>query len=108
MCVCVRVRACVCVCVRSCVRTCVRAGVRVCVYVCVCVCVCTSGLPLVHGICVAPSGLLPSDLDKPTGSLTSGYCTFFIDLQMISFIWACRICLGTFFLHDMSSKNADG
>ena len=23
-----------------------------------------SGLPLVHGICVAPSGLLTSDLDK--------------------------------------------
>ena len=60
----------------------------------------TSGLPLVHGICVAPSGLLPSDLDKPTDSLTAGYCAFFIDLQMISFIWACWICLGALFLHD--------
>ena len=59
-----------------------------------------SGLPLVHGICVAPSGLLPSDLDKPTDSLTAGYCAFFTDLQMISFIWACRICLGALFLHD--------
>ena len=58
-----------------------------------------SGLPLVHGICVAPSGLLPSELDKLTGSLTAGYCAFFIDLQMISFIWACRICLGALFLH---------
>ena len=59
-----------------------------------------SGLPLVHGICVAPSGLLPSDLDKPTGSSTAGYCAFFTDLQMISFIWACRICLGALLLHD--------
>ena len=58
------------------------------------------GNVLRHGICVAPSGILPSDLDKPTGSLTAGYCAFFTDLQMISFICACRICLGTLFLHD--------
>ena len=44
--------------------------------------------------------LLPPDLDKPTGSSTAGYCTFFTDLQMISFIWACRICLGALFLHE--------
>ena len=44
--------------------------------------------------------LLPSDLDKPTGSMTAGYGAFFTDLQMISFIWACRICLGALFLHD--------
>ena len=50
-----------------------------------------SGLPLVHGICVATSGLLPSDLDKPTGSLTAGYCAFFTDLQMIGFMVRVRV-----------------
>ena len=64
-----------------------------------------SGLPLVHGICVASSGILPSDLDKPTGSLTAGYCAFFTDLQMISFIWACRICLGALSLHDKPCRH---
>ena len=62
------------------------------------------GMPLVHGICVAPSCLLLSDLDNPTGSLTAGYCDFFTDLQMISFIWACRICFVALFLHDKPSR----
>ena len=53
---------------------------------------------------VAPSGLLPSDLDNPTGCFTVGYCTCFTNLQMISFIWACRIRLGTLSLHDRRCK----
>ena len=33
-----------------------------------------SGLPRVHGTRVAPSGLLPSALDSPMGSLLAGIC----------------------------------
>ena len=43
-----------------------------------------SGSPLVHGMRVAPSSLLPSDRDRPTGSFTDGYCTIFTALQIIS------------------------
>ena len=51
-------------------------------------------------IMIAPSGLFPSDRDKPTGSLTARYCAFLMDLQMISFICACLICRGALLLHD--------
>ena len=44
-----------------------------------------SGLPLVQGMSVAPSGLLPSDLDKTTGSFTDGYFALFTVLQIMSF-----------------------
>ena len=43
-----------------------------------------SGLPLVHGR-VTPSGILPSDRDRLTGSFTDGYCALFTALQIISF-----------------------
>ena len=45
-----------------------------------------SGLPLVHGMRVAPSGLLPSDRDRPTDSLTDGYCVLFTALKIIIII----------------------
>ena len=44
-----------------------------------------SGFPLVQGMRVAPSGLLSSDRDRPTGSFTDGYCALFTALQIISF-----------------------
>ena len=45
-----------------------------------------SALPLVYGISVAPPGLVPSDLDNPTGlqMQTVGYCAFFTDHQIMS------------------------
>ena len=36
----------------------------------------TSGFPRVHGTRVAPSGLLPSALDRPICSLLAGICAF--------------------------------
>ena len=42
-----------------------------------------SGLPLVHGMRVDPSGLLPSNRDRPTGSFTDGYCALFTALQRL-------------------------
>lgn len=58
------------------------------------------GLLLIHEVSIAPSGLFPSDLDNQTGFFTAGYCTFLMDLQMMSFIYACLICLSKLFLHD--------
>ena len=42
-------------------------------------------LPLVHGMSMAPSGLLPSERDSPTGSFTARYCAFLTALHTMSF-----------------------
>ena len=44
-----------------------------------------SGLPLVQVMRLDPSGLLPSDRDRSTGSFKAGYCALFTTLQIISF-----------------------
>ena len=44
-----------------------------------------TGLLLVYGMIVAPSGLLPSERDSPTGSLTAAYCAFLTALHTMSF-----------------------
>ena len=59
-------------------------------------------LPLDHGINVAPSGLLPSVLIKPGGSLELGMVAFESDRQMMSLIAACRAALPTDFLQTRS------
>ena len=56
------------------------------------------GLPLAQGIKVAPSGRLPSCM-SPTGSLTAGISAGFTALQIRSFIWLWRWCLGALFRH---------
>ena len=43
-----------------------------------------SGLPRVHGNRVAPSGLLPSVLNSPMGSLLAGICAFLTARQIRS------------------------
>ena len=50
VCVCVRVRACICVCVYVCVYVCVRAYVRVRVCMCVCVRACSEKTHLVFPV----------------------------------------------------------
>ena len=49
------------------------------------------GLPRDQGSSVAPSGLLPSLLDNPIGSLLAGICVFFTALHMRSLSDECRI-----------------
>ena len=44
-----------------------------------------SDLPQDHGTKVAPSGLFPSDLHSPTGSLEAGIWALFMERQMMSF-----------------------
>ena len=45
----------------------------------------TAHLPELHGTRVMPSGRFPSDLDKPTGSLTEGTTTRERAREMMSF-----------------------
>ena len=47
-----------------------------------------SGLPLLQDMRVAPSGLLPSDREGPTGSFTDEYCYLFTDFQLLSFLFS--------------------
>ena len=49
------------------------------------------GLPRDQGSNVAPSGLLPSLLDNPIGSLLAGICVFFTALHIRSLSDECRI-----------------
>ena len=58
------------------------------------------GLPFAHGISVAPSGRFPSSRVRPRGSLTVGICAFLTTLQIRSFSYEWRICLGVLFLHE--------
>src|SRR5664279_1016332 len=60
----------------------------------------TKHFPLLHGIKVIPSGLLPSCLLNPGGSLTDCIFALVRPLQMMSFISACLCCRPPTFLHD--------
>ena len=51
-----------------------------------------SGFPLAQGICVTPSGLLPSVVTNPRGSFEAGTCARLMARQMMSLICACLVC----------------
>ena len=52
-----------------------------------------SAFSLAHGMSVAPSGLLPSARERPTGSLTAGICALLTALHMMSFRCAWKLLL---------------
>ena len=56
------------------------------------------GLPCDQGTNLVPSGRLPSDLDRPSGSLHAGTCAFFMALQSMSLIRECLNCHGALLL----------
>ena len=60
----------------------------------------SNGFPCDQGTSVAPSGRLPSVLDRPTDSLHAGTCSFLTALQKMSLIKESVTCRGPFFLNE--------
>ena len=59
-----------------------------------------SAFPVAQGISVAPSGRLPSDRDRPTGSFTADVRALLTALQIISFRLECLWCLTLLFRQE--------
>ena len=58
------------------------------------------GFPRFQGMRDAPSGLFPSDRERPIGSLLAGIWALFTALQIRSLSWDCLMCLWPLFRHD--------
>ena len=58
------------------------------------------GFQRFHGMRVAPSGLIPSDREKPIGSLAAGILALLTALQIKSLSWECLLYIGQLFRHD--------
>ena len=63
------------------------------------VCVRDGYVPRDQGTSVAPSGLLPSLLDNPIGSLLAAMCAFLIARQIRSLSWEWRMWRGALLRH---------